>query len=762
MSSRTGDDGPPTLAADISRFWVAFQSRGQKDQLKKRIVEMPFVDTQFPSTTYSAATRNHLKIREFMPKDKQTYGVFVESEERKCVICHQEENEQDDELIECQGTINGASRRVCCKSKFHQTCIMKYNHGSFLFQYAAFPECQNRLLCPLHCCAACNVNHRKQSAYVGELTECAVCLRSFHSDTCVPTGAKLIAVEFPMRAGRSVNIQMMVCPAHASLKKTGSHIAACQSCEDPTDLVKCRTCVRSFHLKCRETQYIDEKDLDPSVCDFCLCDDVIRLNVPVLVRRRNGAFYLAITRPWDSYPKHQQKSASKFTTLGYTVVEWPVENAKSIVSLADISALTQSYLRTAAHNVRQTWQKTLDDFDEFEDFPSLYKEVCKNGQKSRYVCAKPQRIDRFYEVGICSCEGPDRCTTIDCPYFMCDHECPPVCAQNGRICNNRNVSDRKVHPFMERRKAGAKGFGVFATGPIKKGEFLSEYVGEIIDKREKERRMNVLSASMDFEASLYMMDLRNGLTVDAARYGNISRYMNHSCDPNAGSFSTKVFVKTDREQSVYECRTFVKAIRDIARCEEITINYGMRHASVHTCLCGAKNCSGKFERGKKDESDQSEDEEEKKEQTPRKKISPRKRKASTTLPTFDLQRAVKTKIIDDEYEKASISKPAKRGRRSLQEGKTDEKSPISKRRRSAVADPPVGSSRRSRALSEAVATPRSRAQSRARSSSRALSRAEPPAPTLCRSLRTWTPLKATSPVRVSRKRDGQRTSTHLL
>ena len=33
-------------------------------------------------------------------------------------------------------------------------------------------------------------------------------------------------------------------------------------------------------------------------------------------------------------------------------------------------------------------------------------------------------------------------------------------------------------------------------------------------------------------AATYMLSLGNGFVVDASKYGNVSRFINHSCDPN--------------------------------------------------------------------------------------------------------------------------------------------------------------------------------------------------------------------------------------
>ena len=64
----------------------------------------------------------------------------------------------------------------------------------------------------------------------------------------------------------------------------------------------------------------------------------------------------------------------------------------------------------------------------------------------------------------------------------------------------------------------------------KRNTFLIEYVGEVIDVKEFKKRFEKY-ADQNVE-HFYFMSLQNDLFIDATRRGNISRYFNHSCDPN--------------------------------------------------------------------------------------------------------------------------------------------------------------------------------------------------------------------------------------
>ncbi len=83
------------------------------------------------------------------------------------------------------------------------------------------------------------------------------------------------------------------------------------------------------------------------------------------------------------------------------------------------------------------------------------------------------------------------------------------------------------------------GWGVKTLEKIKRGQFVVEYVGEVITSEEAEERGKVYDA----EGRTYLFDLDynlgpdNPYTVDAAEFGNVSHFINHSCDPNLSIFN---------------------------------------------------------------------------------------------------------------------------------------------------------------------------------------------------------------------------------
>jgi hypothetical protein len=130
------------------------------------------------------------------------------------------------------------------------------------------------------------------------------------------------------------------------------------------------------------------------------------------------------------------------------------------------------------------------------------------------------------------------------------------------------------------------GRGIVAARPIKPGERIVEYKGEIISWKEADRRP---SADPDDPHHTFLFALSDGKRViDANVNGNAARWINHSCDPNCETEETD------------EGRVFIQAIRAIKRGEELNYDYGLivderitpTLKKQHECRCGAKDCRG--------------------------------------------------------------------------------------------------------------------------------------------------------------------------
>ena len=144
-------------------------------------------------------------------------------------------------------------------------------------------------------------------------------------------------------------------------------------------------------------------------------------------------------------------------------------------------------------------------------------------------------------------------------------------------------------------KTKDKGWGVRSLHDVKKGEFVCEYVGEVLTEGEAEKR----ATKYDNQRQSYLFDLlgENSMyTLDAKHYGNFSRYINHSCDANLSIY--ECYIDNSTEYLPIIC---MFASRDIPAFEELSINYNYSSDNPSTpkkggantkiiCKCGKPNC----------------------------------------------------------------------------------------------------------------------------------------------------------------------------
>ncbi|MES2564959.1 MAG: SET domain-containing protein-lysine N-methyltransferase [Pseudomonadota bacterium] len=134
------------------------------------------------------------------------------------------------------------------------------------------------------------------------------------------------------------------------------------------------------------------------------------------------------------------------------------------------------------------------------------------------------------------------------------------------------------------RRSGIHGRGVFALADIPKGERLMEYVGERISHPEADRRYAV---EHEHSPHTMLFAVDDKTVIDATRWGNSSRFINHSCSPNC---------EADEENG----RIFISTLRKVAAGTELTYDYNLvleeRHTPAvkraHACFCGARGCRG--------------------------------------------------------------------------------------------------------------------------------------------------------------------------
>ncbi|XP_021276511.1 histone-lysine N-methyltransferase ASHR3 [Herrania umbratica] len=196
--------------------------------------------------------------------------------------------------------------------------------------------------------------------------------------------------------------------------------------------------------------------------------------------------------------------------------------------------------------------------------------------KRNVYLVKKKRDDADDDIGCTSCSST---CSEDC---VCRLPCSSICSKAchcPETCNNRPFRKEKRIRIV---KTELCGWGVEAAEPINKGDFVIEYIGEVIDDAQCEKRL----WDMKYKGvkNFYMCEIRKDFTIDATFKGNTSRFLNHGCDPNC---------VLEKWQVEGETRVGVFAARSIEVGEPLTYDYRfVQFGPEVKCYCGASNCQG--------------------------------------------------------------------------------------------------------------------------------------------------------------------------
>ena len=161
-------------------------------------------------------------------------------------------------------------------------------------------------------------------------------------------------------------------------------------------------------------------------------------------------------------------------------------------------------------------------------------------------------------------------------------ECNDMCECNQNSCNNR-VVQHGITARLQLYKTYGMGWGVKSMVDVPKGGFVCEYVGEIISDAEAEQREN--------DSYLFDLENREGETfcLDANKFGNVARFINHSCSPNL--VPVKVFTS---HQDLRFPHIALFASKAIKRGDVLGFDYGEKFWVIKhkffTCWCGGDKC----------------------------------------------------------------------------------------------------------------------------------------------------------------------------
>lgn len=225
------------------------------------------------------------------------------------------------------------------------------------------------------------------------------------------------------------------------------------------------------------------------------------------------------------------------------------------------------------------WQWKHNQLYKKPDVP-LYKKIRSNV----YVDVKPLS---GYEATTCNCKKPDDDTRKgcgdDCLNRMIFAECSPNTCPCGEQCCNQRIQRHEWVQCLERFRAEEKGWGIRTKEPLKAGQFIIEYLGEVVSEQEFRNRM---IEQYHNHSDHYCLNLDSGMVIDSYRMGNEARFINHSCDPNCEMQKWSV-------NGVY--RIGLYALKDVPAGTELTYDYNFHSFNVEKqqlCKCGFEKCRG--------------------------------------------------------------------------------------------------------------------------------------------------------------------------
>ncbi|KAM5158563.1 histone-lysine N-methyltransferase NSD2 isoform 2-T3 [Callospermophilus lateralis] len=425
-----------------------------------------------------------------------------------------------------------------CGKFYHEACVRKF--PLTVFESRGFR-------CPLHSCVSChasNPSHPRPAK--GKMMRCVRCPVAYHGgDACLAAGCTVIASN------------SIICTGHFTARKGKRHhthvnVSWCFVCSKGGSLLCCEACPAAFHPDCLSIEMPDGSWF----CNDCRAGK--RLHFQDIVWVKLGNY-----RWWPAEVCHPKNVPPNIQKMKHEIGEFPVfffgskdyywthqarvfpymegDRGSRYHGVRGIGRVFKNALQEAEARFREIkLQREARETQESERKPPPYKHIKVN---------KPYGKVQIYtadisEIPKCNCKPTDE---NPCGF---DSE-----------CLNRMLMF-ECHP---------------------QGEFVNEYVGELID--EEECMARIKQAQENDITHFYMLTIDKDRIIDAGPKGNYSRFMNHSCQPNCETLKWTVNGDT---------RVGLFAVCDIPAGTELTFNYNLDCLGNEktVCRCGASNCSG--------------------------------------------------------------------------------------------------------------------------------------------------------------------------
>ncbi|XP_043714929.1 uncharacterized protein LOC122663308 [Telopea speciosissima] len=218
--------------------------------------------------------------------------------------------------------------------------------------------------------------------------------------------------------------------------------------------------------------------------------------------------------------------------------------------------------------------------------PTVPREATWKVIKSNLFLHRSRKTQTIDEIMVCHCKPPPDGSLgcgDECLNRILNIECVKGTCPCGNLCSNQQFQKYKYSKFKWFR-CGKKGYGLQLLEDVSDGQFLIEYVGEVLDLHAYEARQRTYASQG--QKHFYFMTLNGSEIIDACAKGNLGRFINHSCEPNC---------RTEKWMVNGEVCIGLFAIRDIKKGEEVTFDYNyvrVYGAAAKKCVCGSSLCRG--------------------------------------------------------------------------------------------------------------------------------------------------------------------------
>nr|CAB3264447.1 Histone-lysine N-methyltransferase NSD2 [Phallusia mammillata] len=512
-----------------------------------------------------------------------------------CFICNKNAAESSPDL----GDIKKCNVQNCGRS-YHTTCLhlrkiailgdLESDKSDKSDRFSLI----NNSRCTLHHCATCAskaVDDGTACMNVGRqrMFKCVRCPTAYHAgDDCIAAGSVILP---------GLNI---ICPDHFSPHKATPHhqpvhVSWCFVCSKGGQLMCCEGCPAAFHPTC--------VDMESPPDGEWFCHDCRHRRRPLygdIVWVKLGSY-----RWWPGEITHPNEIPDNIQRLHHGIGEFVVKffgsndyfwlNKRRVFAYqeGDTGATAVNCSRGISSVFNKALQVARERFENIATHKQKIQDLKTQNKKPSYKHIKINRpcgSVQVYtadpsEISRCICKRSDQhpCgPESECLNRMLMYECHPTLCPAGDKCENQNFQKR-AYPESEVFKTNWGGWGLRTKVKVKKGEFVNEYVGELVDNEECLRRIE--QAHKNNVTNFYMLTIDKDRIIDAGPKGNYSRFMNHSCDPSC---------ETQKWTVNGDTRVGLFARKDIPEGGELTFNYNLDCLGNDKtpCMCGAKNCSG--------------------------------------------------------------------------------------------------------------------------------------------------------------------------